>query len=128
MKRLASALAALTLTAGMAQADPALGVWQTEADDGAYAHVTIAPCGAQLCGTISRTFKGSTEYTSPNRGKQLVRGMTPQGNGKYTGKVWRPSNNKIYNGKMQVSGQTLKMSGCIAGGLLCSSQVWSRLK
>ena len=35
-------------------------------------------------------------------------GMTPQGNGKYTGKVWRPSNGKIYNGKMQVSGKTLK--------------------
>ncbi|AKO95355.1 MAG: DUF2147 domain-containing protein [Marinovum algicola] len=128
MKRLALTVAALTLAAGAALADPAEGVWQTQPDDGAYAHVTIAPCGQRLCGTISRTFKGSSEYNSPNKGKQLVMGMTPQGNGKYTGKVWRPSNGKIYNGKMQVSGKTLKMSGCIAGGLLCSSQVWTRLK
>jgi len=45
--------------AGAAQADPAVGIWQTQVDDGAYAHVRIAPCGDALCGVIGRTFNGS---------------------------------------------------------------------
>ncbi|MFD2738948.1 DUF2147 domain-containing protein [Sulfitobacter aestuarii] len=114
-------------TAAMA-GDPALGTWQTEPDDGAYAHVTMQPCGTAICGVIARTFNATGEYASPNIGKQLVIGMAPQGAGKYAGKVWRPSNDKIYIGKMQVSGDSLKLSGCVAGGLICSKQGWRRVK
>lgn len=128
MKSLKLALAGLILSAGAAMADPVAGVWKTEVDDGAYAHVTIAPCGAKICGTISRTFNSSGEYKSENIGKQIIRGMVPQGGGKYAGQVWRPSNNKLYKGKLQLSGNSLKMSGCVAGGLLCSSQTWKRVK
>jgi uncharacterized protein (DUF2147 family) len=53
--------------------------------------------------------------------------MEPKGGGKYEGKVWRPSNNKIYMGKMTLSGNKLKLQGCVAGGLLCSSQNWTRV-
>ena len=62
-----------------------------------------------------------------NLGKDIIQGMVPSGNGKYAGSVWRPSNGKIYVGKLVLSGDTLKMKGCIAGGLICSSQNWSRL-
>ncbi|WP_425098842.1 DUF2147 domain-containing protein [Tropicibacter sp. S64] len=120
--------AALALLAGAAAADPAEGVWKTEVDDGSYAHITIAPCGPNFCGVISRTFNASGEYASPNKGKQLVRDMAPQGGGAYAGSVWRPSNNKVYIGKMQVNGNSLKLKGCVAGGLLCSSQTWTRVQ
>ncbi len=126
MKKLVLA-AALTLVAGAAFADPAAGVWKTQPDDGAYAHVKLAPCGSNICGTIVRTFNGSGEYNSPNKGKQLVRNMKPNGGGAYEGKVWRPSNDKIYLGKMQLNGNKLKLKGCVAGGLLCSSQTWTRV-
>ncbi|EEB84703.1 DUF2147 domain-containing protein [Roseobacter sp. GAI101] len=109
-------------------ADPAVGVWRTAVDDGAYAHVEMTPCGSAVCGTIQRTFNDTGEYASQNIGKQLVIGMTPDGKGNYAGKVWRPSNDKIYIGKMTVSGNDLKLSGCIAGGLLCSKQDWTRVK
>ncbi|MEM9968815.1 MAG: DUF2147 domain-containing protein [Pseudomonadota bacterium] len=109
-------------------ADPAVGMWQTEPDDGAYAHIKMAPCGAAVCGTIARTFNSSGEYTSANLGKTLVIDMKAAGNGGYNGKVWRPSNNKVYNGKMTVSGNTLSLSGCVAGGLICSKQTWKRVK
>ena len=88
----------------------------------------MAPCGASICGTIVKTFLDGAEYASPNLGKKLVREMTASGDGKYAGKVWRPSNGKIYIGKMRVSGNSLKLSGCVAGGLICSKQTWSRLK
>lgn len=44
MKISATALA-LLFVAGAALADPVEGVWKTQEDDGAYAHVTMAPAG-----------------------------------------------------------------------------------
>jgi uncharacterized protein (DUF2147 family) len=129
MKRtiLAAVIGVMTAGAAMA-ADPAFGVWKTQPDDGAYAHVKMSQCGTAICGTIQRTFNDTGEYKSENIGKQLVISMSPDGQGNYAGKVWRPSNNKIYIGKMTVSGNDLKLSGCIAGGLLCSKQDWSRIQ
>ncbi|MEY8837548.1 DUF2147 domain-containing protein [Cribrihabitans sp. XS_ASV171] len=122
-----STLAALGL-AGAAMADPIEGVWKTEPDEGAYAHITMKPCGSAICGTIARTFNGEGEYQSPNIGKTLVIDMVPQGGGAYEGKVWRPSNDKIYLGKMQMNGNSLALRGCVAGGLICSKQTWSRVQ
>lgn len=118
----------LTICSGGAIADPLEGLWQTEADDGAFAYVDIAPCGANFCGKIARAFKDGAEYASPNRGKTLVIDMAPEGNGKYKGKVWRPSNDKIYIGKIALDGDRMRLSGCVAGGLLCSKQMWSRVE
>ncbi|MEM9575967.1 MAG: DUF2147 domain-containing protein [Pseudomonadota bacterium] len=122
------AAAAVTLIATTLAADPLEGMWQTQPDDGAYAHVRIAPCGSNFCGTIERTFKGGAEYTSPNQGKTLVIDMAPKGDGSYQGKVWRPSNDKIYRGKIALDGDSMRLSGCVAGGLICSKQTWTRLK
>jgi uncharacterized protein (DUF2147 family) len=128
MKSILTAAAVVIASAGMAlAADPAVGTWQTQVDDGKYAHVKMAPCGGAVCGTIARTFDSTGEYKSPNLGKQLVIDMQPGGDGSYKGKVWRPSNGKIYVGKMTVSGGSLNLSGCVAGGLICSKQTWKRL-
>lgn len=115
------------LGAGAAGAEPIEGLWQTQADDGAYAHVRIAPCGANYCGVIARSFRDGAEYRSDNVGRQIVIDMAPKGGGKYEGKVWRPANDKIYTGKITLSGKRMKLSGCVAGGLLCKSQDWTRL-
>ena len=120
--------AGLMLAAGAAAADPIEGVWQTQPDEGAFAHVTVAPCGGAFCGTITRTFREGAEYQSPNLGRQIVIDMAPQGGGNYAGRVWRPSNDRIYAGKAAVSGDRMSLSGCIAGGLLCSSQTWAKLR
>ncbi|MGY9049757.1 hypothetical protein P775_20935 [Puniceibacterium antarcticum] len=127
MKRLSAIVLTLSLCAGAVWADPIEGTWQTEPDDGSYALVGLKPCGTMICGTIERTFNASGEYKSPNIGKVLVINMVPQGNGAYEGKVWRPSNDKIYMGKMQLDGNTVKLSGCVLGGLLCSKQTWQRV-
>ncbi len=129
MKRFASIFALGLALAGPAfAADPVEGIWKTEVDDGAYAHIAMTPCGDKICGTIHRTFKASGEFDSDNKGKVLVINMVPQGGGKYAGKVWRPSNDKIYTGKMNLNGATLTLSGCVAGGLICSDQTWTRVQ
>jgi uncharacterized protein (DUF2147 family) len=127
MRKLLLALVT-TLAAGAAYADPVEGLWKTEPDDGSYAYVTIAPCGGAFCGKISRTFKPEGEYQSPNLGKMLVIDMVPQGDGTYDGKVWRPSNDKIYIGGIELNGNSMKLAGCVAGGLICKKQTWSRVQ
>lgn len=127
MKHLLTLVAGFGLLAGAALADPVAGTWKTEADDGNYAHVAMAPCGANMCGTIARTFNSAGEFASPNVGKVLVIDMAATGGGNYEGKVWRPSNNKIYLGKMRLNGNSLALRGCVAGGMLCSKQTWSRV-
>ena len=114
--------------AGAAAADPVDGLWKTEPDDGVYAHVTMQPCGDKVCGVISKTFNAEGEYAGATVGKTLVIGMAPQGDGSYKGQVWRPSNDKIYTGKMVLKGKTLDLSGCVAGGLICSKQTWTRVQ
>ena len=84
--------------------------------------------GGKICGTIVRTFDDSGEYESPNKGKRLVLGMEAKGDGHYRGNVWRPSNDKIYVGKIDLSGNKLKLRGCVAGGLICSKQTWTRVQ
>lgn len=127
MKKLLVALVAVFGMALPAFADPVEGVWKTQVDDGAYAYVTIAPCGADLCGVISRTFNDGGEYQSPNIGKQLVWGMGVDGNGKYSGgTIWQPSTGKEYRSKMVMSGTSLKVSGCV--GPICKKQTWTRVQ
>lgn len=120
--------AAFGLMAAAASADPIEGLWQTQPDEGAFAHVQIVPCGNAFCGTITRTFKDKAEFKSPNIGKQIVIDMVPQGGGNYKGRVLRPADNKIYNGKAQVSGNAMQLAGCVAGGLICKNQNWARLQ
>ncbi|MFW2587678.1 DUF2147 domain-containing protein [Sagittula sp. SSi028] len=128
MKFLAFAAAAV-FAAGAALADPVEGVWQTQPDEGSYAHVKMAPCGGgKVCGKITRTFNNSGEYKSPNIGKTLVINMQPQGGGKYEGKVWQPAKDRIFLGKMALNGNRLQLSGCVAGGLICKNQTWARIQ
>lgn len=127
MKKILSMLAIVLATPALA-ADPLEGLWQTQPDDGAFAFVQIAPCGAALCGTMVRSFNADGEYKSQNLGRQLVIDMMPAGNNRYKGQVWRPSNDKIYIGRITLSGDRLKMKGCVAGGLICASQSWTRVQ
>nr|WP_163851219.1 DUF2147 domain-containing protein [Pseudooceanicola aestuarii] len=127
MRGFLTGLAVLALGAGAALADPVEGVWQTEVDDGAYAHVTIAPCGAKLCGVMSRSFNAEGEYKAVHLGRKLVWDMVPEGGGKYRdGKIWQPSTDNVYRSKMDMTGDTLKVAGCF--GPICKKQNWTRVK
>jgi len=127
MKIMVAATVAAIGFAGAAFADPAVGTWKTQVDDGAYAHVKVSKCGAALCGTIARTFNDTGEYKSKNLGKRLVWDMQPAGGGSYkNGQIWQPSTGKTFKSKMALSANTLKVSGCV--GPICKKQTWSRVK
>ena len=129
MKHTLIALAATLAFAGMAAADPIEGTWQTQPDEGRVGHIQITPCGSGFCGTKVRTFDtAGTVVQSPTDGAQIVRSMVPQGGGRYSGEVYRPSNQKVYSGKAEVSGNQMTLSGCVAGGLICKSQTWVKVQ
>ncbi|MCK8484579.1 DUF2147 domain-containing protein [Aliiroseovarius sp. S2029] len=127
MKRLVMALALSVGMAAPAFADAVEGVWKTQVDDGNYAHVTMSKCGSAICGVISKAFNADGPIKSENIGKRLVWDMQPNGGGKYSGgKIWQPSTGKVFKSKMTLSGNSLKVEGCVA--VFCKKQTWSRVK
>jgi len=127
MKRFAIGMAALLMTAGAALADPVVGTWKTQpGDDGNYGLVTISKCGNQICGVLGQGFDASgNKIESPNIGRKMIWDMNADGGGKYSGgKIWAPDRDKTYNSKMALSGNSLKVSGCVLG--ICRSQNWTR--
>ena len=127
MKKLALISSFIVAMAAPALADPAEGIWKTQVDDGAYAHIKMTTCGAKLCGKIARTFNDSGEYKSKNIGKPLVWDMVPAGGGSYSdGSIWQPSKDKVYKSKMTLNGNKLLVAGC--WGPICKKYTWSRVK
>jgi uncharacterized protein (DUF2147 family) len=112
-RRLGAAIAASILMTGAAFADPIEGNWRTEA--GATAH--ISSCGSSFCIKLK-----SGKHAGKNIGK-----FKASGDGNYTGNITDPANDKTYSGKGNLSGGSLKMSGCVLGGLICRSQTWAKL-
>jgi uncharacterized protein (DUF2147 family) len=105
------AAATLFMTVG-AFADPIAGNWKTDSGE------TAAITGG---GPFSITLK-TGKYAGKNIGS-----MSAAGNGRYTGTITDPANDKKYKGKAQIAGTTLKMSGCVAGGLICRTQNWKKM-
>jgi uncharacterized protein (DUF2147 family) len=105
-----------------ALAGDATGVWLHE--DGA-SKVRVAPCGSALCGTIVwlKDTKGPAKI-----GQKVFFDMVSSGDNNWTGKAFEPSSGKEYTGKMTLAGDSLTTAGCVFGGLICKSIVWSRAK
>ena len=114
------AFAALVVSASCALAGDALGVWLHQ-DGGS--KVRFAPCGAALCGTIAwlKDANGAGKV-----GQRVFFDMVLAGDNAWTGKAFEPSSGKEYSGKMSLSGDKLTTAGCVFGGLICKSIVWSR--
>ncbi len=134
MKKMTFAVAAICsvfATAALAD-DPVDGLWKTQpGDTGGYLHVSIGPCGSAICGTIDNAFdaEGNESLDYEHLGKNIIWDMIPEGNGAYAdGKIWAPDSDKTYNSKMSLDGNSLTVKGCVAGGLICRGQVWSRIE
>ena len=111
--KIGMAMAATMMFAGAALADPIEGNWKTKTGDTA----AIGGCGGSFCIRLK-----TGEFAGKSIGK-----MTATGGGSYEGSITKPSNGKTYSGSATLSGNSLKMRGCVLGGLICESQTWSRL-
>lgn len=113
LRKMSLAIATTLVLAGVAYADPIEGNWKTESG----ATATIAPCGSSFCITLK-------DGKHPNK---KIGTFNADGGNAYSGKITDPTNDKTYSGKATLAGSSLKMSGCVLGGLICRAQNWSRL-
>ena len=105
------------LMAGPGAAASALGQWVVA--DGS-ARIAIQSCGSALCGTVL------TSSTAAHRGMTILRQMKPDGDDRWVGTILDPRTGSIYHSKMTLQGNRLRVQGCVAGGLICGGQSWTR--
>lgn len=107
-------IAAGVLVAAMtapALADPILGNWKTQSGETA----AISACGGSYCVQLK---------TGKHAGKRI--GKMTGSNGKYSGEITDPANDKTYSGSASINGNSMKMRGCVLG-VLCRSQNWAKM-
>lgn len=114
-KKFILAVAASIAMTGASLADPIEGMWKRPADKGGTLE-KIAKCGDRFCVTV---------MSGENTGKQAG-WMKPTGGNKYRGELTDIAEEKTYKGKGEVNGNVLTMSGCVAFGLICLSEEWTR--
>jgi uncharacterized protein (DUF2147 family) len=135
---IAAALVLCTLTP--AAAAELKGTWLTEQGK---ATVRIADCSGALCGTIvalkepndpatgtPKTDKNNADpgqRSRPMIGVPVVLGMKPAGTDQWKGQVYSLEDGKTYTGSLTLqNANTLKLQGCVLGGLICKSSTWTR--
>ncbi|MBX5224531.1 MULTISPECIES: DUF2147 domain-containing protein [unclassified Rhizobium] len=103
---------AIAVIAGTAYAEePIVGNWKTASGETA----VIAACGGSFCVTLK-----TGKYTGRKIGTFAGTG------GSYAGEITDPAADKTYSGSGKISGNSLKMQGCVMK-ILCKTQTWTRL-
>jgi uncharacterized protein (DUF2147 family) len=126
---------ALLVPIAVSAAD-ATGEWLIEDGD---ARVRIAPCGADLCGTVAWIKEGSptidvnnpdpAKRSRPLIGSEVLLGLKPSGTSEWTGSLYDAENGRTYVGKLTIVDERhIKVAGCVLGGLICETQTWTRTK
>jgi uncharacterized protein (DUF2147 family) len=122
----ASAILALGSTA---YASP-VGLWR--AKDGA--EIRIGKCGAALCGQVAKaridpaTGKPARDRQNrPLTGLQILRGMQPDGPGKWSGQLYNEEDGQLYAGHLVELGPSrVRIEGCALG--ICGGEEMSRVR
>jgi uncharacterized protein (DUF2147 family) len=133
------ALAGIVLVAGTASAQTAApgiaGNWRT---DDNRAIITIAPCGGQMCGRISRFLVpepagGARDGNNPNRalrsrallGVQVLSALTRDG-AAWSGSGYSPEEGRNFRATVTPDGNRLRVRGCVA--IFCRTVEWTRAR
>ena len=111
-RKMSLALAAMTMMAGAACADPIEGNWKTQSGDTA----AIGGCGGGFCIKLT-----TGKYSGKAIGK-----MSASGDGAYKGSITDPADDKTYSGSGKLMGSNLRMTGC-ALKIVCKTQTWKRM-
>jgi uncharacterized protein (DUF2147 family) len=136
---IASALFGIALMAVAQAAMPVTGTWLS-ADGGT--KVRVSDCGGKLCGKVvwlnepidqstgrPKTDKHNADTakrTRPLLGVQVVQGMKPAGDNKWSGQIYNADDGKVYQANVTlVSENAMRVQGCVLG-VLCKSQTWTR--
>jgi uncharacterized protein (DUF2147 family) len=134
-------LVAVLMSVGIvpaAASDPT-GVWVNENGD---TKVRLSRCGGGLCGSVAwlrepndtsgrpKTDKRNPDVAKRDRrmiGVPVLLGMKPEGEGRWSGRIYNADDGKTYSSRVMLAGaNSLKVQGCVLGGLFCKSMTWTR--
>jgi uncharacterized protein (DUF2147 family) len=132
---LGAGLMLLSASHGLAQsADDVLGTWENP-DNGS--HIRIAKCGGGVCATIVKVKDpGRTDEHNPDpklrerkvQGVTIMSGAKQTGDKTWSGKLYNTQDGKTYSGTLTVVDKnSLKLQGCVLGGLICQGPTWTRV-
>jgi hypothetical protein len=117
------------------------GVWLTEDKS---SHVAFQPCGLEDCGKIvwlrepldpetGKLWRDKSNPVDalkrrPLLGLAILTGLKSAGDGHWNGDLYNPLDGKTYTGRLQILGSDrLQLKGCTLAGLLCQSEMWTRV-
>lgn len=95
--------------------------------------VRTGACGDRLCGWIvwaNGEARADAHDAGVNDliGTALLQDYQRVGRGRWKGTVFVPDMDHRFSSEIdQISPTRLKVKGCLIGGLICKSQVWSRI-
>jgi len=135
MKRLFALAAISTLASGAAfAADPSpIGDWLVK--DG-YANIRVDNCGGRLWGIVAWEKDPGKDVENPDPAKKgrpilgmpILLGMAPTKPNLWEGEIYNSQNGKMYMAKISLlNDSTLKLEGCVFGGLFCGGENWTRV-
>jgi uncharacterized protein (DUF2147 family) len=126
---------ALALAAPPQRAPDIAGTWRVQNNK---ALVHIAPCGAHLCGKISKVLKPlpyrkSHDLNNPDpalRGRSIVGiailSSLDRDGDEWHGEIYDPVHGKTYRSVVALADDgSLQVKGCVA--FICKTQVWARV-
>ena len=125
----AVALLGLAQAPAFAQDGDVFGVWRNPKNS---VHVEVKPCGDHACGYVvwasEKAQRDAREAGSELIGLQIFRDMTPSRAGAWRGKVFVPDLNRTFSGRAEPLDATrLRAKGCLVAGVVCKSQIWTRM-
>jgi uncharacterized protein (DUF2147 family) len=100
-------------------AGSAAGTWLRPSNG---AHITVFDCEGGL------GMKVDTAPIPEHVGKTIMCGAKKETDDIWQGDILNLDNGKTYSGKVVLKGDTLELSGCVLGGLVCKNETWARVK
>jgi uncharacterized protein (DUF2147 family) len=130
----AGAASLVSAPAGAQTAEDAFGTWR-HPDNGS--HISVYQCGGGLCAKVVKVADPSRKdeknpdpklRSRPVVGVVIMSGAKKSGDKSWAGKLYNTQDGETYNGTVTVvSKNTLKLEGCVLGGLVCQGPTWARV-
>ena len=135
MKCLFACAATVLLASGTAfAADPSvIGDWRVKEG---YANIRIDNCGGKMWGIVAWEKEAGKDNENPDPAKRgrpilgmpILLAMAPTRPNLWEGEIYNSNNGSKYSASISlVDANTLKLQGCVLGGLFCGGENWTRV-
>ena len=96
----------------------------------------VAPCGAKLCGTVSKVLANQSmakpgvapKGPAPAAGLKILDGLQAHGDGAWTGKIYNRENGRTYDCRITLpAADRMELRAYVGLPLFGQTQVWRRV-